>query len=144
VAGGGNCSTSVAAPIVDGVLAASFVGLGVAGAAAPSCNRQARTTDFFGPCFLDFSGAERAAGAGLIALGVLEAVAATYGAAKVNACHDAKKQLEAPASRPAPALQLGTDAGSDPSRVAGVSAAPYRRIASSEDDHGDNFRRPQR
>jgi hypothetical protein len=121
VSGGGDCSTSVVAPVVDSVLAASFVGIGVAGVAAPSCNAQASGASAFGSCFIDFSGAEHGAGAGLIALGVLEAVAATYGAAKVSACHQAKKELEA-TSRPAPALRIGTDAASDPPRRPAVSA----------------------
>ena len=102
VAGGGDCSTSVVAPVIDGVFAASFIGVGVAGAAAPSCSREPGATG----CFLDFSGAEHAAGGGLIALGVLEAAAAAYGAAKVSACHEAKKQVAAVTSRPKAALAL--------------------------------------
>jgi hypothetical protein len=111
VAGGGDCSTSVVAPVVDGVLAASFIGLGAAGAGTPSCDGSGRgSSTFFGPCFLDFSGAEQAAGGALIALGVVEAIAATYGAVKVSACHQAKNELEARAARPvpAPSLRLGT------------------------------------
>ena len=125
VRGGGDCSTSVVAPVVDGVLAASLIGLGVAGAATPSCNPQARSTGFYGPCFLDFSGVEQAAGGGMIALGVLEAVAASYGAIRVSACNDAKKQLGPPISRSvaAPAFHLGTDPGPDPSRLAGMALA---------------------
>jgi hypothetical protein len=94
------------APIVDGILAASFVGVGVAGATTPTCAQN---------CWLDFSGIEQGAGWGLIAVGVIEATAAAYGAVKIRECHEAKKHLDAPPiSRPvpAPALHLGTQSAS--------------------------------
>jgi hypothetical protein len=121
VAGGGDCSTSLAAPVVDGVLAASFIGLGAAGAATQSCSGTSRSTSFgFGPCFLDFSGVEQGAGVGLIAIGVLEAAAATYGAVQVSACHQAKKALETPAGHPVPAPAFRVGAHPDPWPLSGA------------------------
>ena len=124
VIGGGDCSTSPAAPIVDGVLGATFIGFGVAGASTPSCS---------GACFLDLTPAVQGAGAGLIAAGVLEAAAATYGAVQTTQCRQAKTELLAsPVSRPvpAPSLHLGAPPERAPSTVA--SGAPRR----SEDDRG--------
>jgi hypothetical protein len=125
VPGGGDCSTSAVAPVVDGVLAASFIGLGAAGAAAQSCSGTNSSSSFgFGPCFLDFSGAEQEAGVGLIVIGVIEAAAATYGAVKITACHQAKKELVAPPmSRPvpAPSLHLGVPPERAPSGVGSVA-----------------------
>jgi cytochrome b561 len=121
---GGDCSTSVAAPVVDGVLAASFIGLGAAGAAAQSCSGTSSSASFgFGPCFLDFSAAEQQAGVGLIVIGVIEAAAATYGAIQVNACHQAKKGLETTAghSAPTPAFRVG--AHPDPWPLTGEGAS---------------------
>jgi hypothetical protein len=111
VTGGGDCSTSPAAPIVDGVLAGTFVGFGVAGVNTAGCS---------GACWLDMSGAAHGAGAGLIAVGVIEAAAATYGAVKISQCRQAKKELLAPpVSRPvpAPSLHLGTPPDGALSRV---------------------------
>ncbi|HET6980957.1 MAG TPA: hypothetical protein VFI53_02395 [Myxococcaceae bacterium] len=121
VAGGGDCSTSAVAPVVDGVLAASFIGLGAAGAATKSCSGTSNGTAFgFGPCFLDFSGVEQGAGVGLIALGVLEAAAATYGAVQVSACHQAKKVLETPGGHPVPAPAFRVGAHPDPWPLSGA------------------------
>jgi len=94
-----DCTESVAAPVVDGVLAATALAGGVAGASTSSCSN----------CFADLSSATRGAGAVLIGLGVLEAAAATYGGIKVAACREVKARLEIPASqlRPAPALTPG-------------------------------------
>jgi len=106
VVGGGDCSTSAVAPVIDGILAASFFGVGVAGATTESCT---------GNCWLDFSGVEQGAGWGLMAVGLIEAAAATYGAVKISECHEAKKHLGLPPiSRPvpAPALRLGTQSAS--------------------------------
>jgi hypothetical protein len=99
VRGGGNCTSSVAAPVVDGVIAAGFLGLGVSAAGTPSCTG----------CWVDLSGTARGAGAGLIALAVLEAAAATYGGIKAGACREAKKELSMPVAQlePASALQPG-------------------------------------
>jgi len=121
VAGGGDCSTSVVAPVVDGILAASFIGLGAAGASTPSCNPNVGGRDtLFGPCFMDLSGVEQGAGVGLIAIGVLEAAAATYGAVQVSACHQAKKVLVTPGSRPVPAPAFRVGAHPDPWPLSGA------------------------
>lgn len=92
----------MAAPVVDGVLAAGAFTGGVLSASAPACTS----------CFLDFTPAEHRAGAVLIGLGVLEAAAATYGGIKVAACHEVKAKLAIPPSqlRPAPVWSPGTNA----------------------------------
>jgi hypothetical protein len=104
---GGDCTSSVAAPVVDGVLAAAALTGGALAANAPSCQST-------GPwsCFLDLTPAEHGAGVALIGLGVLEAAAATYGGIKVAACHEMKARLAIPASqlRPAPGWSPGTNA----------------------------------
>ena len=86
VQGGGGCTTSAAAPVVDGILGAGFLGVGVAGASAQSCRS----------CFVDFSSAYQTTGAVAIGLGLVEAAAATYGGIQVAACREARKQLETP------------------------------------------------
>jgi hypothetical protein len=103
VRGGGNCTTSPAAPVLDGVIGAGFVGMGIAGAGSPSCSG----------CWVDLSSAAHGAGAGLIALGVIEAAAATVGAIRAGACAEAKKELLTPPSRieAAPSLDLSKTAG---------------------------------
>lgn len=99
---GGNCTSSVAAPVIDGVLAAGAFTGGVLAASAPSCPG----------CFLDFTPAEHGSGAVLIGLGVLEAAAATYGGIRVAACHEVKARLAIPPGqlRPAPVWSPGTNA----------------------------------
>src|SRR5262249_5978503 len=65
---GADCTSSVAAPVVDGVLAAAALTSGVLALNAPSCQPT-------GPwsCLLDLTGAEHGAGAVLLGVGVLEA-----------------------------------------------------------------------
>ncbi|HVP60393.1 MAG TPA: hypothetical protein VMT11_07535 [Myxococcaceae bacterium] len=96
--GGGGCTTSAAAPVVDGVLGAGFLGVGVAGASTQACQS----------CWVDLSRGVQTAGVVAIGLGLVEAAAATYGSLQVAACREARKQLEMPvflgsaAPRPAP------------------------------------------
>jgi len=98
--GGGECTTSVAVPVIDGVLAAGLAGLGIAALAdkKPSCSG---ATGF---C-LDFSGVETGAGAGLIALAALEAAAAVHGGVKVARCREAHEEAIGPVQA-APFLDL--------------------------------------
>ena len=90
--GGGNCTTSVAAPVVDGVLAAGFVGLGVAGLSDRGCTGQAW-------CF-DFTGVSHGVGAGSLAVAAVETAAVVYGSVKIQQCREAKKELIMPAAVP--------------------------------------------
>jgi hypothetical protein len=103
---GGDCTSSVAAPVVDGLLAAAAFTGGALAVSAPACKST-------GPwsCFMDLTPEEHGAGAVLIGLGVLEAAAATYGGIKVAACHEVKARLAIPASqlRPAPVWTSGTN-----------------------------------
>ncbi len=98
VSGGGGCTTSLAAPVVDGILGAGLIGAGVAGASSQACSS----------CWVDMSRAAQTSGAVAITLGLVEAAAATYGGLQVAACREARKQLEMPvflgpsAPRPAP------------------------------------------
>jgi len=123
VPGGGDCSTSAVAPVVDGVLAASFIGLGAAGTAAQSCSGTSSSASWFGPCFLDFSGVEQQAGVGLIVIGVIEAAAATYGAIQVNACHQAKKSLETTGGHSVSTPAFSVGAHPDPWPLTGEGAS---------------------
>ena len=104
---GSDCTSSVAAPVIDGVLAATAFTSGAVALNAPSCQQT-------GPwaCFMDLTPAEHGAGAVLIGVGVLEAAAATYGGIKVAACHEMKARMAIPASqlRPAPAWNVGATA----------------------------------
>src|SRR5215813_11871062 len=104
---GGDCTSSVAAPVVDGVLAATAFTSGVVALNAPSCQATGGWS-----CFMDLSGAAHGAGTVLIGVGVLEAAAATYGGIKVAACHEVKARMSIPASqlRPAPVWNSGTTA----------------------------------
>jgi hypothetical protein len=106
---GGDCTTTVIAPVVDGLFAATALGTGVAASIKPPCDPSRPSSGFFGPCLLDFTPQEHAAGAGLIALSVLEATAATYGGLKVAACREAKQKMAIPPSEleAAPSLRLG-------------------------------------
>src|SRR5262249_16099698 len=102
VAGGGQCTTSVAAPVVDGILAAGLLGGGIAGVSQtkPNCS-----PGVFG-C-VDFSGAAQEAWGAASAFGAVEAIAAVYGAMNVASCNDAKASVEVPrAVNPAPGLDL--------------------------------------
>jgi hypothetical protein len=101
VRGGGECTTSPVAPVVDGIFAAAALGTGIAAVGTQSCDPRAPSSGSFGPCFIDLSGAAHGAGAGLMAVSVIEAVATTYGAVKVAACRKAK-ELEVPVRQPPP------------------------------------------
>ena len=100
VAGGGKCTTSVAAPVVDGVLAAGLLGLGIAGVNDPK-------PDCSGWACLDFSSAAHGAGWGFIGLAVVETAAMAYGAVNVARCKDVKASVESPPTvSAAPGLDL--------------------------------------
>jgi len=104
VPGGGDCTTSAAVPVLDGVLAAGFVGLGTASMAAGA------KEDPWG-----FNKMYQGVAAGLLVLGVAETVGAIVGAKKVSSCHDARKHAApagAPPVRPAPGLGPGVESAS--------------------------------
>ncbi len=98
--GGGECTTSVAVPVIDGVLAAGLAGLGVAALAEgkPGCSSASWGC-------LDYSGAAQGAGAALIALAAVETAAAVYGGVKVARCREAHLGTLGPVQA-APALDL--------------------------------------
>ena len=104
VPGGGDCTTSAAIPVLDGVLAAGFVGLGTASIAAGA------KQDPWG-----FNKMYQGMAAGLLVLGVAETVGTIVGAKRVSSCHDARKHA-APSGgtpvRPAPGLGLGVESAS--------------------------------
>ena len=89
---GGDCTTSVAAPVVDGVLAAGTAGLGIAALGDSG----------------DFSGASHGAGAVLLAVAAVETIAAVYGGSKVGQCQRARVEVppRTAAARWAPGLDL--------------------------------------
>ena len=100
VARGGDCTTSVAAPVVDGVFAAGLLGLGIAGVSdqKPDCS---------GWGCLDFSSAAHGAGWGFIGLAVVETAAMAYGAVNVARCKDVRASVELPPTvSAAPGLDL--------------------------------------
>lgn len=104
VTGGGDCTTSVAVPVLDGVLAAGLVGLGTASMAAGA------KEDPWG-----FNKMYQGMAAGLLVLGVAETVSTIVGAKKVSSCHDARKHAPPPGVtpvRPAPAVGLGVESAS--------------------------------
>jgi hypothetical protein len=105
---GGDCTTSAVAPVVDGILAAGFVGVGVAALSEKSgCGG---SSSF---CF-DYSSISQGAGAAFIALGAIETAAMLYGSVKAAECGRARKELGLPVAarvQPAPALSLGTAEG---------------------------------
>src|SRR5262244_4022728 len=104
--GGRDCTTSLVAPVVDGVFAAGAVAGGVSAAGTPPCNSNVP----FG-CILNLPPAMHEAAGVLIGLAVLEAAAATYGGIQVAACRDAKARVAIPASsvKPAPGFDPRAD-----------------------------------
>ena len=102
VRGGGDCTTSVAAPVVDGIFAAGAIAGGAYAVNTPPCDPRGPSSGFFGPCFFDMTPAVHGAGRFLIGLAVLEAVASTYGGFKVAACHEAKAEAQLPFTRGKP------------------------------------------
>jgi len=102
VRGGGDCTTSVAAPVTDGIFAAGAIAGGAYAVSQSPCDPRARTSSLLGPCFLDLTPAIHQGGAILIGFAVLEAAAATYGGLKVAACHEAKAEAQVPLTRGRP------------------------------------------
>ena len=103
VPGGGDCTTSPAAPVIDGVLGGGLLALGAA--AASSSKGGGGDWGSVG------AGMAQGASAGAIILGVAQAAVATYGGIQVAACREAKTKLAIPASqlRPAPAWGKAPD-----------------------------------
>lgn len=99
--GGGECTTSAAVPVVDGVLAAGLAGLGIAALAEgkPDCS----SSTWF--CW-DLSPAAHGAGAVLIALAAVETAASVSGGVKVAKCREAQVVWKRPAVEAAPGLDL--------------------------------------
>lgn len=99
--GGGECTTSAAVPVIDGVLAAGLAGLGIAALSeeTPPCSPSA----WF--CW-DLSGAAHGAGIGLIALAALETAAAIQGGVKVGQCNETRSAATRPVVQAAPGLDL--------------------------------------
>jgi len=102
VRGGGDCTTSVAAPVTDGIFAVGAIAGGAYAASRPPCDPRGPSNGFFGPCFIDMTPAIHGAGGFLIGFAVLEAAAAIYGGTKVAACHEAKAEVQLPLTRGKP------------------------------------------
>ena len=102
VRGGGDCTSSVAAPVVDAVLAA---GLAATGALAVSQQKPTCRTDSI--C-VDYSGLSHEAGVVLLGLAAVESAAVISGGVKAGQCLRARTEVEKPwgSVRPAPSLDL--------------------------------------
>lgn len=107
--GGGDCTSSVAAPVIDAVLAA---GLAATGALAvsqqkPNCRTEA--------ICVDFSGVSHEAGVVLLGLAAVEGAAVISGGVKAGQCLRARAEVEKSwgSVRPAPSLDLRQAASID-------------------------------
>jgi len=100
--GGGDCTSSVAAPVIDAVLAA---GLAATGALAVSQQKPNCRTDSL--C-VDLSGVSHEAGVVLLGLAAVESAAVISGGVKAGQCLRAKTEIEKSwgSVRPAPSLDL--------------------------------------
>jgi hypothetical protein len=105
---GRDCSGPIVAPVVDGLFAASEPAPGAPAGIRPACDPSRPSAGFAGPCFIERTSSQQRAGAGSIAVNLVEAAAATYGMLRGRACREASRKLTMPATElaMAPGLDL--------------------------------------
>jgi len=103
---GRDCSGPIVAPVIDGLFTPSDPVPGIPDGLRPACDPSRPSAGFAGPCFIERGASQQRAGAGTIAVNLVEAAAATYGRLRTRACREASAKLAMPPGQLAMAPRL--------------------------------------